>query len=109
MIEEKKVEDALDYLRNNARKAAQARANRIYVTEFRKVLKAQLMKQAPGESIGAQEREAYSDPKYSEHLKAMQEAVEQDEYHHFMRSTAEATIEAWRSQEATRRAEGAMR
>ena len=54
MIEEKKVEDALDYLRNNARKAAQARANRIYVVEFRKVLKAQLMKGSPGESIGAQ-------------------------------------------------------
>jgi hypothetical protein len=36
------VEKALDYLRDNARAAAQARANRVYMEEFRKTVKAQI-------------------------------------------------------------------
>ena len=108
MISEQEVERALDYLRDNATKAATARANRVYVEEYRKVLKAQIMKERAGDSLGAQEREAYADDRYITHLKAIQEAVHDDEYHRFMRATAEAKIEAWRSQEATRRSEGKM-
>ena len=108
MIADDDVEKALHYLAGNARKAAQARADRIYVEEFRKVLKAQIMKERAEETLGAQERDAYSDPRYLKHLEAIRDAVRDDEYHRFMRATAEAKIEAWRSQEATRRAEGKM-
>ena len=44
-ISDDEIDRALDYLRDNARDAAQARANRIYVEEYRKVVKAQLMKE----------------------------------------------------------------
>lgn len=105
MISDTEAEKALDYLRDNATKAAQARANRIYVEEFRKTIKAQLMKESADLALGAQEREAYSDPKYVQHLNAIREAVEQDEYFRWMLSAAEAKLEAWRTQSATKRAE----
>lgn len=98
MISEDHIEKALDYLRDNATVAAQARANRIYVEEYRKTVKAQIMKKHAELPLGAQERDAYADPIYIQHLEAIKQAVEQDEYHRFMRSCAEAKIEAWRTQ-----------
>jgi hypothetical protein len=50
------VEKALDYLRDNARAAAQARANRVYMEEFRKTVKAQIMGEYNELANNAQER-----------------------------------------------------
>lgn len=106
MISEEDIEKAVDYLRSNARPAAQAKAQRIYMEEFRKVVKAQLMRENPMSALGAQEASAYADPRYEQHLKALQEAVEKDEYNRWMMTAAEAKIEAWRTQQANARAEG---
>ena len=105
MISEEEVEKAVTYLRENARSAAQAKANRIYVEEYRKVVKAQIMREHEG-ALGVQEREAYADPRYRQHLEAVKEAVEKDEYNRWMMTAAEAKIEAWRTQQANSRAEG---
>lgn len=109
-ISEGEIDKALDYLRDNATAAAQARAERAYVEEYRKVLKAQLMKEHNakdgGIAIAAQEREAYADPRYVRHLDALRDAVKADETHRFMMAAAQAKIEAWRSQEANIRAAG---
>ena len=96
-ISEEDVEKALNYLRDNAPVAAKARAERIYVEEYRKTVKAQLMQEHKTESGIAQEREAYADPRYSQHLDAIREAIEIDENHRFMREAAAAKIEAWRT------------
>ena len=106
MITDQEVEKAIDYLRDSAQKAAQARANRIYVEEFRKVMKAQIMKERTSDAIGAQERDAYADPRYKQHLEAIREAVMADEHSRFLREAASARIEGWRTQQATLRAEG---
>jgi hypothetical protein len=98
------IEQALDYLRDNAESAAKARAERIYVEEYRKSLKAILMKEHDGESGIMQERNAYSDVRYIGHLSAIRDAVYADEKHRFLRGAAEAKIEAWRSQSANYRA-----
>jgi chromosome segregation ATPase len=103
MITEDSVEQAVDYLRSNATKAAQARANRIYLDEYRKVIKATIMRQHQTESLGAQEAIAYSDPQYAEHLKAMQDAIQRDEYHRWMMVAAEAKISAWQTQSRNQR------
>ncbi len=103
MITDEEISKALDYLRDSAPKAAKARAERIYVEEYRKTMKAQLMKEHAGEALGAQEREAYADPRYLEHLQAIREAVREDEHLRFMRVAAEAKIEAWRSMCANNR------
>lgn len=108
-ITDQEVEKALDYLRENARPAAQARANREYVEQFRKTIKAQLMSEAhmnnPKLPLAAQEREAYADPRYVKHLEAIREAVEADEYHRFMLRAASAKVDAWRTQCSNKRAE----
>lgn len=103
MIAETEIEKALDYLRDNATKAASARANRAYVEEFRKVLKAQIMREYPTDALGTQEAKAYSDPRYAAHLKAISEAIEADEHHRFMMNAAQAKIDAWQTQSANNR------
>jgi hypothetical protein len=103
-ITDEEIDKALDYLRDNARDAAQAKADRIYVQEYRKVLKAQLMKEHSDLSAVLQEREAYADPRYVEHLEAIRQAVMEDEGHTFLRAAADAKIEAWRTQSSNTRA-----
>lgn len=105
-IPEKDIEAAVDYLRDNARKAGRVRAQRIYMDEFRKTVKAQIMREEPGVSIGAQESRAYADPRYAQHLEAMRTAIEEDEYHRWMMVAAQARIECWRTEQANLRAEG---
>lgn len=103
MIQDEDIEKALDYLRTSAIKAAKARAEYGYVSEYRKVIKAQIMREHQDKAIGAQEALAYSDSRYTEHLKAIKEAEEQSEYLRFMRVAAEAKINAWQTQSANNR------
>lgn len=104
MISDEDVEKAIDYLRDNADNAAKARAERIYMEEFRKSLKALIMKDHIDATVSAQEREAYADPRYQTHLEALRQAVYRDEKARFMRIAAEAKIEAWRTSSANQRA-----
>ncbi len=104
MIDEKEVEAAVDWLRDTANEAAQKRAERLYLDEYRKVLRAKLMKQHMDLPVSAQEREALADPKYEEHLQALKTAIDEDEKMRFLRVAAEAKIEAWRSMNANHRA-----
>ena len=104
MITEEEVEKAIDYLRDTAVDAAQARADRIYLEEYRKSLKAMIMSEFAGLAIGAQERQAYRDQRYVDLLEALKQAVFADEKIRFMRVAASAKIEAWRSQSANQRA-----
>jgi 16S rRNA G966 N2-methylase RsmD len=104
LISDHDIEKALDYLRNNATAAARAKAERIYMEEYRKVVKAQIMRENDDKALGTQEAIAYADPRYKQHLEAMKEAIERDEYNRWMLTAAEAKIEAWRTQSSNQRA-----
>ena len=104
MITEDDAERAVEYLRDNARPAAQARAERIYMEEYRKSLKAKIMREEPGTSVANQEARAYADPRYQEHLESMRTAIERDEYCRWMMVAAEAKISAWQTQSRNNRA-----
>lgn len=106
MITDDDIEKALDYLRDNAAKAAKAKAERIYMEEYRKVVKSQIMRENDNLALGAQEAIAYSDERYKQHLQAMRDAIDRDEYHRWMLIAAEAKIEAWRTQSSNSRAQG---
>lgn len=109
MISEAEVEQAVEWLRNNARAAAKAKAERVYVDEFKKSLEAQLMtdpKECPATAVREREAQARAHPKYIAHLQAIREAVERDESMRWLMVAAQAKIEAWRSQNANLRAEG---
>lgn len=107
MITQDQAEKAVDWLRENARGMAQARAERIYMEQWIKTVKATLQDEnASAPSMAASEMRALASPKYLAALQAYKQAIETDEYNRFMVTAAEAKIEAWRSQESTRRAEG---
>ena len=103
-ISDESVDKALHWLIQHASDAAGAKADRIHVEAYSKVLLSQIMKEHPDLSVAAQEREAYADPRYIEHLKALRDAVERDCKMQFLRSACEAKLEAWRTMSATERA-----
>jgi hypothetical protein len=83
---------------------AKARAERIYVEEYRKTLKALLMQQSTSSSAAMKEVDAYAHDDYQAHLTAIQEATEAEETLRWKMATAQAAIEVWRSQESSARA-----
>ena len=98
----------LDFLRDNASAYATAKANRAYLEEYRKTLKAQLMiesEQAGAKSAATQERDAYAHTNYINHLCALQEAIQIEEDLRWKLVAAQAKIEAWRTIESSRRYE----
>lgn len=98
--------EAIDYILVNAKKFAKAKAERVYLEEYRKSLKAILMKRSMEQAIGAQEREAYAHDEYVELLKGLKEAVEVEEKLRWDLIGAQARVEVWRTEQANNRAEG---
>ena len=82
---------------------AAARAERVYLEEYRKSLKALLMQASKQTSAAMQERDAYADQQYTLHLAALRIAVEKEEALRWRMVVSQAAIEVWRSQEASNR------
>ena len=97
---------ALDFIRDNAPEYAQAKANVVYMTEYRKTIKAALMAASREKTESAKETYAYSHPEYKAHLTALEQAVAKAERLRWLMVAAEAKIEVWRSLESSARAEG---
>lgn len=97
---------AVDYIISNSKKFAKAKAERVYLEEYRKSLKAILMKRSLETAVNAQEREAYSDPEYLQLLLGLREAVEIEEKLRWDLIGAQARVEIWRTEQANNRAEG---
>lgn len=97
---------ALDYIRDNAEQFAIAKANVVYMTEFRKTMKALLMNECTAKTQSEKESYAYAHPNYIKHLDALREAIEKAEHLRWLMVGAEAKIEVWRSLESSARAEG---
>ena len=106
MISQDDAESAVDWLRNHAREIAKARAERLYMEQWIKTVKATIQSEQQGLSSAAAETIALASSGYMAALQAYKQAIEADEYLRFAVVAAEAKIEAWRSQESTRRAEG---
>lgn len=107
MIHTDDAEKAVDWLRDNAERMAQARAERLYLEQYVKTVKAEeFVKAEPGNKIALAEALSLAAPRYLATLQAYRDAIKADEANRFLAAAAEAKIEAWRSQESTRRAEG---
>lgn len=103
MIPEDEVERAVQWLVENADKAAQARANREYMDEYRKSLRAQIMAENTDQPLAAQERDAMRDQRYRDHLDAFRIAVQEDERMRWLRIAAETKVSVWQSQQRAAR------
>ena len=97
---------AVDYIIANAKKFAAAKAQRVYLEEFRKSKKSILMKRSLEDSLGAQEREAYAHEEYQTLLEGIRDAVEIEETLRWELIAAQARVEIWRSEQANLRTEG---
>ena len=107
-MNQKDINDAVDYLYTHGRKYAEAKSHRVYLEEYRKSQKAMLMKTALADgrakSAVVAEIEAYADPAYIEVLKGLEAATEREEELRWGLVSAQARIDVWRSQEASNRA-----
>jgi hypothetical protein len=101
-----KPEEAAQTIRDKAPAYGEAKAQRVYLDEFRKSKKALLMKNALEmgyEAANAQEREAYADPAYLQLLKGLAAAIEKEETLRWEIESARLDIEIFRTREATNR------
>lgn len=103
LISDADVERALDFLRDNADEAANAKADLVQLEESRKSLKALIMREHSDMPLAAQEREAYADDRYTNHIRGLAEATRRYERLRLLRGAAEAKIEAWRTFNANMR------
>jgi len=106
VISDTDIDRALSYLRDNAEKDGQARAERLYLEQWIKTVLAQEQAKSQGQSVAASEIEARTSTAYIQALQAYRIAIAEDERRRFLRSAAEAKIEAWRTMCSNARAEG---
>lgn len=98
---------AVDFIRDNAAKFANAKAERIGIEEYRKSKKALLMNEcSPSMAVNAREQYAYSHADYLVLIEALKEAVRVEETLKWQMTAAELRCEVLRSAEASARAEG---
>lgn len=102
MIAEKQAEAANDFIRDKAGEYAQARANRIYLEQFRKSKKALLMNERDGPEH-VRTSYAYAHADYLGVLAGLKAAVEVEEELRWKMIAAQAKIEIWRTQQANQR------
>jgi len=95
---------AIDFLLKNAEKYAHAKAQRVYLEEFRKSKKALLMNQCDEKAANAREQYAYSHPEYLEVIEGYRAAVEVEETLKWQLIGAQLRVEVYRTQEASNRA-----
>jgi hypothetical protein len=99
-------EECTQLIREKASAYGEAKAQRVYLEEFRRSKKALLMKECFHmgiEAANAQEREALADPEYHQLLKGLAAAVEKEETLKWEIEAARLEVEIWRTQQATSR------
>lgn len=96
-------QQAIETMWRTAPRLAKAKAERVYMEEYRKSLKALLMQASPSKTSAAQETDAYAHADYIKHLAGLRAAVEAEETLRWQMVATEAAVEVWRSQEASNR------
>jgi len=103
MITNQEVEKAAAYIRDNAGEYAKAKAERIYLHEFRKSKKALLINECEDGTIQTKESYAYAHPEYQQLLDDLRTAIENEEKLNWMMKAATIKIEIWRTEQANNR------
>lgn len=103
MSKELDPHEAVDFIYRVAPLYAQAKAERVFIEEFRKSKKALLMKASGEGAIGAQEREAYAHPEYTALLDGLKAAVEKEETYRWQLVSAQMRGDLYRTQSANNR------
>lgn len=102
MITDPLVERAVNYLHSSCEQAAKARAERLYLDDFTKHLKAKLARSFEGSNAN-QIMQAEASQEYLTHLQALKIAIENDELFRHKIHAADTVIDVWRSEQASER------
>lgn len=94
---------AVDFIIKKAGEFAKAKAQRVFLEEYRKSKKALLMAACDAPAANAREQYAYAHPEYVELLRGLQAAVEVEEELRWQLVAAQARVEVYRTQEASNR------
>lgn len=100
------IHKAVDFIRDNAPEFGKAKAQRVYLEEFRKTKKALLMQEslkAGVEAANAQERDAYAHIEYKQVLEGLAAAIEIEETLKWQMTAAQMRVDIWRSEQASNR------
>lgn len=96
---------AVDYIIANAGKFSAAKAQRVYLEEFRKSKKALLMGQSAAKTAAEREQYAYAHEDYLALLGGLKAAVEVEEKLRWDLIAAQARVEIWRTKSANNRSQ----
>ena len=88
---------AVDFIIKTAPLFAQAKAERVYLEEFRKSKKALLMAESHLEAANAREQSAYAHPDYQALLEGLKQAVKIEEDLRWKLVAAQMRVEVWKA------------
>ena len=108
MIDENEAQRAVDYIRDKAPEYAAAKANRTYIENALKTVKAKQMSESDKKTLGDREMDAYMSIEYETMLRGLREAVEIEETLKFRMKAAELRFEQWRVEQFTVKREEKM-
>jgi hypothetical protein len=94
----------IDYIRDNAPKFAEAESDVVYIENYLKSLKSELMTEETG-TLGAKEAFAYSHPRYIEQLQGLKVAVAIKTEIKWRMEAAKLKFEFWKTQQFNNRVE----
>lgn len=94
----------IDYIRDNAPKFAEAESDVVYIENYLKSLKSELMSEEAG-TLGAKEAFAYSHPRYIEQLQGLKVAVAIKTEIKWRMEAAKLKFEFWKTQQFNNRVE----
>jgi hypothetical protein len=104
MVSDSQVQDALDALQDYG--AAKARAAHEFIDDKSKIILARLGHESGASSAAARLECALRNPRYLEHLEAVETVAMADYEHRQRQSAAMAIIDVWRTQQASLRGQG---
>jgi len=103
-VSEDQAQKAIDFIRDNAPKYANAKAERVYMEQFLRSKKSMLMADEGG-TLGAKEAYAYAHPDYIALLGGLRAAVEEEERLKYLIEGAKLRFEHWKTEQFNARVE----
>ena len=103
MTEFQDIDKTLAFIRDHAPKLAKAKAERIYLDNYKKSLFSKLFTKAVHKTVAERESWALQHDTYIDHLMALKIAIEEEETIKWQMLSAQLRVEVWRSQESTNR------
>jgi hypothetical protein len=95
--------EAITYIIKNSAAHAEAKGNRVYIEQYRKTVKAQLMAKSTAKTVSERETDAYGHADYAALLEGLKEAVIQEEKLKFLLIAAQLRVDVWRTNQANNR------